>query len=297
VKGGMEDVPAHKKFVIIQEMAGVYGSVQPLCEIAGVSRSGYYKWGKRQKHPSQKQLEDEQLKIKIEECHKKRKGIYGYRRVKVWLKRKYKLNINHKRVQRLMREMGICAVIRKKRPYYGKKEPYVISDNHLNREFHASKPNEKWVTDSTYLIFNGQKLYLSAIKDLYNNEIVAYHIRPRNDIQLVLDILKKAIKKRNVNGLLLHSDQGFQYTSRQYNNLLKRYNIKASMSRKGNCLDNACMENFFSHFKAECFHLYSFRTAEEVKDAVHQYIRFYNHQRFQKKLNNLSPYEYGTQAA
>lgn len=143
MKGGMEAVPAHKKFVIIQEMAGVYGSIQQLCEIAGVSRSGYYKWGKRQKHPSQKQLEDEQLKIKIEECHKKRKGIYGYRRVKVWLKRKYKLNINHKRVQRLMKEMGICAVIRKKRPYYGKKEPYVISDNHLNREFHASKPNEK----------------------------------------------------------------------------------------------------------------------------------------------------------
>ncbi|MGG6437691.1 IS3 family transposase, partial [Saccharococcus caldoxylosilyticus] len=251
----------------------------------------------RQERPSQKHLEDEQLKEKIQECHEEVKGIYGYRRVKVWLKRKYQLNINHKRVQRMMREMGIRAVIRKKRPYYGKKEPYVISDNHLNRDFHASKPNEKWVTDITYLIFNGQKLYLSAIKDLYNNEIVAYHISQRNDIKLVIDTLKKAIKKRNVNGLLLHSDQGFQYTSRQYNNLLKRYNIKASMSRKGNCLDNACMENFFSHFKAECFNLYSFRTAEEVKDAVHKYIRFYNHQRFQKKLNNLSPYEYRTQAA
>lgn len=247
-----------------------------------MSRSGYYKWVKRQERPSQKQLEDEQLKKKIKECHEEGKGIYGYRRVQVWLKRKYKLDINHKRVQRLMREMGIRAVIRKKRPYYGKKEPYVISGNHLNRDFRASKPNEKWVTDITYLIFNGQKLYLSAIKDLYNNEIVAYHISERDDTKLVIDTLKKAIKKRNVNGLL-HSDQGFQYTSRPYNNLLKRYNIKASMSRKGNCLDNACMENFFSHFKAECFHLYSFRTAEEVKDAVHKYIRFYNHQRFQKK--------------
>ncbi|MDE8563661.1 DDE-type integrase/transposase/recombinase [Anoxybacillus rupiensis] len=102
---------------------------------------------------------------------------------------------NHKRVQRLMREMGIRTVIRKKRPYYGKKEPYVISDNHLNRDFHASKPNENWVTDMTYLIFNGPKLYLSAIKDLYNNEIVAYHISQRNDIKLVIDTLKKAIKK------------------------------------------------------------------------------------------------------
>ncbi len=101
-----------------------------------------------------------------------------------------------------MREMGIRAVIRKKRPYYGKKEPYVISDNHLNRDFHASKPNENWVTDITYLIFNGRKLYLSAIKDLYNNEIVAYHISQRNDIKLVIDTLKKAIKK---NGMSMDS--------------------------------------------------------------------------------------------
>jgi putative transposase len=110
--------------LIIHEMAGHHISIQELCKMAGVSRSGYYNWVNRQKHPSQKQLEDEQLKKKIEECHKKLKGIYGYRRVKGWLKRVYKLNINHKRVHRLMREMGICAVIRKKRPYYGKKEPY-----------------------------------------------------------------------------------------------------------------------------------------------------------------------------
>ncbi|WP_094245389.1 IS3 family transposase [Aeribacillus pallidus] len=193
----MEAVPAHKKFTIIQEMAGCYGSIQLICEIAGVSRSGYYKWVKRQERPSQKHLEDEQLKEKIKQCHEEVKGIYGYRRVTVWLKRKHKRDINHKRVQRLMREMGIQAVIRKKRPYYGKKEPYVISDNHLNRDFHVSKPNKKWVTDITYLIFNGQKLYLSAIKDLYNNEIVAYRISQRNDIKLIIDTLKKAIKKRN----------------------------------------------------------------------------------------------------
>ncbi|MED4946702.1 IS3 family transposase, partial [Parageobacillus thermoglucosidasius] len=147
--------------------------------LAKNTRSGYYKWVKRQERPSQKQLEDEQLKEKIKECHEEGKGIYGYRRVKVWLKRKHKLDINHKRVQRLMREMGIRAVIRKKRPYYGKKEPYVISDNHLNRDFHAPKPNEKWVTDITYLIFHGQKLYLSAIKDLYNNEILLPKERSR----------------------------------------------------------------------------------------------------------------------
>ncbi|UOE75676.1 IS3 family transposase [Parageobacillus thermoglucosidasius] len=172
----MESVPTHKKFAIIQDMVGCYGSIQLLCEIAGVSRSGYYKWVKRQERPSQKQLEDEQLKEKIKECHEEGKGIYGYRRVKVWLKRKHKLDINHTRVQRLMREMGIRAVIRKKRPYYGKKEPYVISDNHLNRDFHASKPNEKWVTDITYLIFMGK----SSICPLLKTYTIMKFYSPRN---------------------------------------------------------------------------------------------------------------------
>jgi len=293
----MEEVPTHKKYGVVKEMSEGNYSIQLLCKIAQVSKSGYYKWLKRQESPTKKQLEDEEIKKKIMECHKKLKGIYGYRRVQTWLEKKYELKMNHKRVQRLMGELRIQAVIRKKKPYYGKKEAYVVSDNHLNRDFVASKPNEKWVTDITYLIFNGQKMYLSAIKDLYNNEIVAYHVSRRNDLKLVIDTVKKAKKKRNVKGVLLHSDQGFQYTSRQYNNLIKKYQMKASMSRKGNCWDNACMENFFSHFKTECFYLYSFRTADEVKDAVNRYIRFYNHQRFQKKLNNLSPYQYRTQAA
>ncbi|GAA0414928.1 hypothetical protein GCM10008934_02240 [Virgibacillus salarius] len=293
----MDEVPTSKKYEVIREMSKGTYSIQLLCELAKVSKSGYYKWIKRQETPSEKQLEDEEIKKKIMECHKKYKGIYGYRRIQIWLRKIYGLLINHKRVQRLMREMTIQAVIRKKKPYYGKKEAYVISDNHLNRDFVASKPNEKWVTDITYLIFNGQKLYLSAIKDLYNSEIVAYHVSRRNDLKLVMDTLKKAKKKRNVKGVLLHSDQGFQYTSRQYNNLLKKYQMKASMSRKGNCWDNACMENFFSHFKSECFNLYSFRTGEEVRNAVNKYIRFYNHQRFQKKLNNLSPYHFRTQVA
>lgn len=153
----------------------------------------------------------------------------------MWLKATYNLHLNHKRIQRLMSELGIKAVIRKKRPYYGKKA-YVISENHLNREFQASKPNEKWVTDITYLIFIGQRLYLSAIKDLYNNEIVAYETSRRNDLKLVLDTLKKAKKKRNVKGILLHSNQGSQYTSRQYNQLLKKDPMKASMSRRGKLL-------------------------------------------------------------
>ncbi|QWH64199.1 IS3 family transposase (plasmid) [Bacillus mycoides] len=293
----MKVVSKTKKFEVIHEMTKTGYTVTILCDIAGVTRSGYYKWILRHTTPSKKQSEDIEIKKKILACHKKLRGIYGYRRIQVWLKATYNLHLNHKRIQRLMSELGIKAVIRKKRPYYGKKEAYVISENHLNREFQASKPNEKWVTDITYLIFNGQRLYLSAIKDLYNNENVAYETSRRNDLKLVLDTLKKAKKKRNVKGILLHSDQGSQYTSRQYNQLLKKYQMKASMSRRGNCWDNACMENFFSHFKSECFHLYSFRKANEVKLAVRKYMYFYNHQRFQKRLNNLIPYKYRTQVA
>jgi putative transposase len=113
----------------------------------------------------------------------------------------------------------------------------------------------------------------------------------------VIDTVKEAIKKRDVKGILLHSDQGFQYTSQKYHQLLKQYNIKASMSRKGNCLDNACMESFFSHLKSECFYQYEFQHSWEVKKAIHEYIQFYDEERFQKKLNNLSPVEYRRKAA
>ncbi|EJL24697.1 IS3 family transposase [Brevibacillus sp. BC25] len=293
----MESVPYKKRFALIEELAKNGHSVLLLCQLAQVSRSGYYKWIKKKEVITPKQLEDEQIKRGITECHKEVKGIYGYRRVKIWLEKKSPLPINHKRIQRCMNEMQLQAVIRKKRPYYGKKEAYVVSGNLLNRAFQASHPNEKWVTDITYLIFNGQRLYLSVIKDLYNHEIIAYQISRNNDIKLVIDTLNQAKKKRDVKGILLHSDQGFQYTSRQYNLLLTKYKIIPSMSRKGNCWDNASMENFFSHFKSECFSRYSFRTAREVRLAVKEYIHFYNHERFQQKLNNLSPYEYRTQVA
>ncbi|PFM80690.1 hypothetical protein COJ46_10810 [Bacillus sp. AFS077874] len=163
-----------------------------------------------------------------------------------------------------------------------RKEAYVISENYLNRDFNTDKPNRKWVTDITYLIFNGKRLYLSIIQDLYINEIVSYQISERNDIKPVLDTVKKAIKKRDVSELLLHSNQGFQYTSKRYNLTLKRYNRKISMSRKGNCLDNACVESFFSHFKTECFYRYQFNEQKQVEHAVKRYIWYYNNKRFKR---------------
>jgi putative transposase len=272
--------------------------VQLLCQAAGVSRSGYYKWLMRQTSPSKKQIDDQALMEKILQCHEIHNGIYGYLRVKTWLFQYHQLIVNHKRVYRLMKRMGIQARIRrKKQKYFGRKEAWVISKNHLNREFQATKPNEKWVTDVTYLVFNQKKLYLSVILDLFNNEVIAYQISKRNDLKLVTDTVKMAVKKRGGNGTLLHSDQGYQYTSRQYNQLLQRFNIKASMSRKGNCLDNACAESFFSHFKTECFHLHQFYYESEVKHAVRKYIKFYNTDRFQKRLNNLSPLAYRAKVA
>jgi hypothetical protein len=145
------------------------------------------------------------------------------------------------------------------------------------------------------LALQPEVLYLSAIYDLFNNEIVAFCIGKRNDLRLVLDTLKKAVYRRNVKNLLLHSNQGFQYTHKHYHALLKKKKVKPSMSRRGNCWDNACIESFFGHLKSECTRLHTFTSEEQLIQTVKQYIYFYNHERFQKKLNNLSPVEYRTE--
>lgn len=284
------------EYTIIEQLTPFH-SVTLLCQLAGVSRSGYYKWLHHKSYKSAKQIANEDLMKKIMECHSKLRGIYGYLRVQVWLYKTYGLRINHKRVYRLMKRLGIRSMIRRKRPYYGRQEAYVISTNTLNREFQASRPNEKWVTDITYLPIHNKFLYLSTIFDLFNNEVVTYKISFRNDLTLVLDTVRQAVDQRNAKGVLLHSDQGFQYTSRGYNRLLEEHQMKASMSRKGNCYDNACMESFFGHLKSECVKLQKFETEEQLIEAVHNYIKFYNNERFQKKLNNLSPVQYRTKAA
>nr|WP_082866940.1 IS3 family transposase [Paenibacillus elgii] len=281
---------------MIQSLSTRY-AVSLLCYLAGVSRSGYYKWLSHKGRLTKRQQENERLKAKIIECRKRTRGIYGYLRTRTWLQKVYGIHVNHKRVYRLMKELGIRSVIRRKKPYFGKKEAYVISDNVLNREFQATRPLEKWVTDITYLPMGQSFMYLSTIYDLYNNEVIAYKISPRNDIRLVLETVKKAIRKRKTRGILLHSDRGFQYTSKPYNLLLQRHGIQVSMSRKGNCHDNACMESFFSHLKSEALGLHLFTSQKQLVNEIHRYIHFYNHYRFQKKLSNLSPVEYRTKVA
>lgn len=263
-----------------------------MCKVGGVSRSGYYKWVKRQSVVTQRDKDDQKAEQLIKKAYDKNNGIYGYRRIKTWIYRKYKINYNHKKVYRHMKKMGLKSRIRKRKKYYPKKINPIVCGNILNRNFNAKKPNKKWVTDITYLQFNNQTLYLSVIKDLFNNEIIAYNLSSKGDVNLVLDTVKKAAKKRNVQGPLIHSDRGSLYTSKKYHQLIQSYNMKVSMSRAGDCFDNASIESFFSHLKCEMMYLQNFETKEEVKEAVDEYIYFYNHERFQENLKQMTPVEY-----
>lgn len=216
--------------------------------------------------------------------------FYGYPRMKIALKDEG-FHINHKKVYRLMTDMNIRAEIRKKRNFYGRK-PSVIYSNLLNRNFKALKPDEKYVTDITYIQVGDSFYYLSVILDLYNNEVLAWNISKRNDLELVLNTMDLLTQKRNVYGAILHSDQGFQYTSNQYHKKLKEIGIQGSHSRKGNCLDNACIESFFSHLKTEKLYRSQFKTEKELIQILEEYMYLYNYKRFQKKLNQCAPVEY-----
>ena len=198
------------------------------------------------------------------------------------------LAVNHKRIYRLMKKLGLQSVIRKKRRYYGKTGSIVFPDL-LQRNFSSPVARSKLVTDVTYLPTLNGFLYLSAVQDLHNNEILAYSLSIRNDLELVLSSLKQL---EPVPGAILHSDQGFQYTHKSYQRELARLEALGSHSRKGNCLDNATMESFFSHMKTEAFAEKELLGRKEVVALVQEYISFYNTERFQKRLGQLSPVEY-----
>jgi len=196
--------------------------------------------------------------------------------------------VNHKRVYRIMKSVKLQSVIRKRRKYFGKKGS-VVFENHLNRDFFSTAPLQKLVTDITYVPTSDGFIYLSAIQDLFNNEIVSYHISSRNDLELVFSTLNKL---PSLCCSILHSDQGFQYTHKKYQEALKDKNIQGSHSRRGNCLDNAQMESFFSHLKSEAFYEKKQYSADEAQALLEQHIAYYNTERFQKRLGQLSPIEY-----
>nr|WP_124073532.1 IS3 family transposase [Klebsiella pneumoniae] len=236
------------------------------------------------------------LKENIRKIYHYHKGRYGYRRITLAL-RKQGLRINHKTVQRLMAELSLRSVIRAKKYRAGKGENGEAAPNILSRNFGASKANEKWVTDVTEFPVQGKKLYLSSVLDLFNREVIAYSLSERPVMEMVNTMLDGAFPKlRPGDAPLLHSDQGWHYRMRSYQERLKAHGMTQSMSRKGNCLDNAVMENFFGTLKSECFYLREFRSVSALRKAVEDYIHYYNNERISLKLKGLSPVEYRTQA-
>lgn len=282
-------------FRVINELKCKY-SIRTLCNIGNVSRSGYYKW-LRSRTLNEKDLD---LEYKVLEIYNKSRKVYGYRRIKCELYRAYGLIVNHKKVIRLMKNLNIKSVIRGKKFKYhnpknldcGKVEP-----NLLKRNFNCDKPNKKWVTDITYIKYdNGNKrMYLSAIEDLYNREIVSYKISNSLDMSFVEDTLGEAFKKLDSNqlcNLIIHSDQGSHYKSSLYKSILKKNRVTQSMSRKGNCYDNACIENFFGHLKSELIYQNSYKSSEDLIKDIDRYIYWYNNDRLQMNLKNMTPVEY-----
>lgn len=197
-----------------------------------------------------------------------------------------------------MNELGVKCMIRRKkyRSYRGNQGK--IAPDLLKREFSAEQPNQKWVTDVTEFAVAGQKLYLSPILDLYNSEIICYELHTRPNYELVGKMLKTAFKTHsNTEGLLLHSDQGWHYQMKSFQRELNQKGVLQSMSRKGNCLDNAVMENFFGILKSELFYTKKYTTIEELKKDIKDYIKYYNNDRIKLKLNGKSPVQYRALAA
>jgi len=259
---------------------------------ADVSRSVFYYWQAKRQQPDV----DEQAKTRIQAIFHDHKARYGYRRVTMEL-RLQGLLINHKKVQRLMQDMDLRAKIRRRRYVSYRGEISHIAKNHLNREFYAPKPKQKWVTDVTEFNVAGRRLYLSPVMDLFNQEIVAYRVSNSPNAKMVNEMLDDA---RALLGPeerpLLHSDQGWLYQLEGFRERLAASQMTQSMSRKGNCLDNAVMENFFGHLKSECFNGEKFESTRALEAEIHDYIDYYNHRRIKAKLKGLSPVAYRTQA-
>ena len=260
-------------------------SISEMCRFFEVSRSGYYEYVKRMDIPAK----DLPLAEKIKECQSECGKTYGYRRVHTWLERKG-IYHNPKTILRVMQKYNLLSVVRRKK-YRNYGEYLHKYPNLLNRDFHAERPNQKWVTDISYIHTKQGVLYLSIIRDLYDNSIIAYKTGTEQNVNLVLNTIKYAMKKEKVTAeLQLHSDQGFQYTSQGYFKLTQSYGITPSMSRRGNPYDNALAENFFSILKTECIYRIKLQTFDEARLLIDRYIYFYNHQRIQLKTK-LTPLE------
>lgn len=261
-----------------------------LLQVAGLARSTFY----YQCQAISRAEQQSDMELRIRAVYDEHKGRYGYRRITAALCRSMAEPVNHKCVQRLMHKMGLRALIRAKKSF---RHIPGISDVHvpnvLQRDFFAEAPNQKWVTDVTEFNVHGHKLYLSACMDLYNGEVIAHRMAKRPVFDLVSDTLRDALARSEcVSEVIVHSDQGWHYKMRPYRAMLKQHGARQSMSRRGNCFDNAVIESFFGTLKAEYYHLATLGCTEELEAGVNDYIRYYNHERIKLRLQGLSPVEY-----
>ena len=275
---------ASVKYLVIYRHKEQY-SISEMCRFFNVSRSVYYGYVSRIDIPAK----DMYLAEKIRECQDKCGKTYGYRRVHMWLERNG-IYHNPKTILRVMQKYNLLSVVRRKK-YRNYGEYLHRYPNLLNRDFKTERPNQKWVTDISYIKTGQGTLYLSVIRDLFDNSIVAYKTGTEQNINLVLSTIREAKKREKVTAeLQLHSDQGFQYTSHAYYRLTQSYGIIPSMSRRGNPYDNAMAENFFSILKTECIHRIKLQTYEDARLLIDEYIHFYNNERIQLKTK-LTPLE------
>lgn len=269
---------------MIQRLRQNYPLALLLC-IAQMARATYYYHAKRQVEPDKYG----KAKDEIATIYHENKGRYGYRRITMEM-RSRGLALNHKTVQRLMKELGLVCMVKMKKYKSYKGEVGKVAPDLLQRNFKAARPNQKWVTDVTEFSLFGQKLYLSPILDLCSQDIVSYTISAKPVLSMVTEMLDKAFTHiPNKTNLILHSDQGWHYQHKQYQRMLKGKGIRQSMSRKGNCLDNAVIENFFGLLKSELLYLQKFDSIEHFKEELIDYLDYYNTRRIKAKLKGLPP--------
>lgn len=268
-------------------MRSLQKDIRLLCSIARVSRSGYYRWLKHADE-TDKDYDDYLL---IKEIFHKGKSKYGWRRVEMGLEREKKIIMNHKKIIRIMKKYHLTATIRRKNPYKAimkKTIEHRIFDNELDRAFTQTIPFRFFCTDITYIPFNHRFAYLSVVKDIASGEIVAWRLLPHITMELALETIEQMKPYRNA---LIHSDQGSHYTNPEYINKVKALEMVQSMSRKGNCVDNAPVESFFGHLKDDIDYK-SCKTFDELQLLIENYIHSYNNERAQWDLNKMTPIEY-----
>lgn len=258
--------------------------VKILCELAHVSKSGYYEWLKTADEP-EKDYDDY---LEVKKVFDKGKGKYGWRSLKMRLK-----DMNHKKIQRIMKKYGLTARVRRKNPYKAimkKTMEHRTFENKLQREFHQLIPFKVFCTDITYIRFHGRFVYLSVIKDIASGEVMAWNLSMFLEMTLVTETIK-SMRLDSYENIMIHSDQGFHYTNPVYIEIVKELEMIQSMSGKGNCIDNAPIESFFGHMKDELDYK-TCKTFEELRLVIKEYMRYYNHERNQWERKKMTPVDY-----